>query len=228
VDRAALDRLADVVAKAGAIARTERLSRLPGATSERDVIARAANWAETRPEWGLAGCKYFIAAPRHYSAQTSLEGQSFLHDYDHVADGQNNYAVLELILTAPVVVASWISLQYYASTVAPDLYGSGNKLLHNVVGGIGVYEGNGGQLRTGLPMQSVSGGTGFGHDPVRLTVCIDAPTTAISDVLEKHPSVRALFDNGWLHLMAFDAAGKLAHRYAGNLVWESATVHHEG
>ena len=41
------------------------------------------------------------------------------------------------ILTAPVVVASWISLQYYGSTVAPDLFGSGNKLLHNVVGGIG-------------------------------------------------------------------------------------------
>jgi len=55
---------------------------------------------------------------------------------------------------------------------------------------------------------------------VRLTVCIDAPTSAISDVLERHPTVRALFDNGWLHLMAFEGAGKLSRRYTGDLVWE--------
>ena len=54
--------------------------------------------------------------------------------------------MLELILTAPVVVASWISLQYYGSTVAPDVFGGGNKLLHNVTGGIGVVEGNGGAV----------------------------------------------------------------------------------
>ena len=63
--------------------------------------------------------------------------------------------MLELILTAPVVVASWISLQYYGSTVAPDVFGGSNKLLHNVTGGIGVVEGNGGPLRAGLPWQSV-------------------------------------------------------------------------
>lgn len=221
VDQTQLDRLSEVVAQAGALARTERQARLPGAQSERDVIARAANWAETRPEWGLAGCKYFIAAPRSYSAHTSLAGESFLHDYDHRADQANDYSVLELILTAPVVVASWISLQYYASTVAPELYGSGNKLLHNVVGGIGVYEGNGGQLRTGLPIQSVSNGDAFGHEAARLTVCIDAPADAISEVLAKHPDVRALFDNGWLHLLAFGKNGKLSQRYVGNLGWES-------
>ena len=56
-----------------------------------------------------------------------------------------------LLLTAPVVVANWINLQYYASTVEPDQYGSGNKLLHNVVGGdLGVFEGNRGDLRIGL------------------------------------------------------------------------------
>ena len=52
--------------------------------------------------------------------------------------------MLELILTAPVVVASWISLQYYGSVVAPEAFGGGNKLLHNVTGGVGVVEGNGG------------------------------------------------------------------------------------
>lgn len=220
LDTATLARLKDVIAQAGFLARSERKARLPGATHDRDIMARATNWAETRPEWGLAGCKYFIAAPRGYSAHAALNGESFLHNYDHHADAKNGYPVLELILTAPVVVASWISLQYYASTVAPDLYGSGNKLLHNVVGGIGVYEGNGGQLRTGLPIQSVHSGSDFVHHPARLTVCLDAPIEAINAVLEKHPSVRALFDNGWLHLLAFGPSGKLALRYAGDLRWE--------
>jgi uncharacterized protein YbcC (UPF0753/DUF2309 family) len=62
-------------------------------------------------------------------------------------------------MTAPVVVASWISLQYYGSAVAPEVFGGGNKLIHNVVGGIGVIEGNGGRLRPGLPWQTLHDGT---------------------------------------------------------------------
>ena len=60
---------------------------------------------------------------------------------------------LELILTAPVVVASWISLQYYGSTVAPQVFGGGNKLIHNVVGGIGVVEG---QRRPAAPRPALA------------------------------------------------------------------------
>ncbi len=129
--------------------------------------------------------------------------------------------MLELILTAPVVVASWISLQYFGSCVAPSLYGSGNKLLHNVVGGIGVVEGNGGNLRAGLPWQSVHDGSGFVHEPLRLTVAIEAPKEAIADILRRHPQVRALFDNGWLHLFALDEQGRMAWRYDGDLMWSS-------
>ena len=118
-------------------------------------------------------------------------------------------------------MASWISLQYYGSTVAPDVFGAGNKLLHNVTGGIGVVEGNGGVLRTGLPWQSVHDGERLMHEPLRLSVVIEAPREAISDVLERHPGVRALFDNRWLHLFALNAEGRMAWRYAGDLRWES-------
>jgi uncharacterized protein YbcC (UPF0753/DUF2309 family) len=181
---------------------------------------RARNWAEVRPEWALAGCKAFIAAPRTRTAGRSLEGRAFLHDYDWKQDSANGFGVLELIMTAPVVVASWISLQYYGSTVAPDTFGSGNKLLHNVVGGIGVLEGNGGNMRAGLPWQSVHDGERYIHDPLRLSVCIEAPREAMTDILERHEGVRALFDNRWLHLFAMDAEGRLAWRYAGDLQWE--------
>ncbi len=206
------------LAAAGALTRGERALRLPRATGEASIAARSRNWAETRPEWALAGCKAFIAAPRARTAGRDLGGRAFLHDYDWHED--EGFGVLELIMTAPVVVASWISLQYYGSTVAPELFGGGNKLLHNVIGGIGVVEGNGGLLRAGLPWQSVHSGTALVHEPLRLTVCIEAPRDAMTAVLEKHPGVRALFDNQWLHLFALDDSGAMAWRYCGHLEWE--------
>ncbi len=202
---------------AGRIARTERALRLPRAGQESSVARRSRDWSETRPEWALAGCKAFIAAPRTRTAGKSLEGRAFLHDYDWMQD--KSFSVLELILTAPVVVASWISLQYYGSTVAPDVFGGGNKLLHNVTGGIGVVEGNGGLLRAGLPWQSVHDGERLMHEPLRLSVCIEAPREAMTEVLSRHDNVRALFDNGWLHLFALDATGRIAWRYTGDLQW---------
>ena len=204
-------------AQAGVLTRSERALRLPRADGDSDIDLRSRDWAETRPEWALAGCKAFIAAPRPRTAGKNLGGRAFLHDYDWKQD--NAFGVLELIMTAPVVVASWISLQYYGSTVAPDVFGSGNKLLHNVTGGIGVVEGNGSTLRTGLPWQSVHEGESYAHDPLRLSVCIEAPRDAMTDILKRHDAVRGLFDNRWLHLFAMDENGQMAWRYEGNLEW---------
>ncbi len=205
------------LAAAGKLARGERALRLPRAGNEAAVAQRSRNWSETRPEWGLAGCKAFIAAPRTRTVGKNLEGRAFLHDYNWKQD--KNFGVLELILTAPVVVASWISLQYYGSTVAPHVFGGGNKLLHNVTGGIGVVEGNGGLLRAGLPWQSVHDGESYAHEPLRLSVCIEAPREAIADILGRHANVRALFDNRWLHLFALNEEGLIAWRYSGGGEW---------
>jgi uncharacterized protein YbcC (UPF0753/DUF2309 family) len=202
---------------AGVLSRGERALRLPRAAGEGGVARRSRDWAEVRPEWALAGCKAFIAAPRRRTAGKSLEGRAFLHDYDWRID--RDFSVLELILTAPVVVASWIGLQYYGSTVAPQVFGGGDKLLHNVVGGIGVVEGNGGPLRAGLAWQSVHDGERYIHEPLRLSVCIEAPRDAITAVLTRQDDVRALFDNRWLHLFALDETGQMAWRYAGDLRW---------
>ena len=51
---------------------------------------------------------------------------------------------LGLILTAPLVVARWTSLQFDNFAVATQAFGLGSTLLHNVVGSEGV-------LCTGLP-----------------------------------------------------------------------------
>jgi hypothetical protein len=141
-----------------------------------------------------------------------------MHSYDWTSD--EAFKTLELILTAPVVVASWISLQYYGSAVAPAVFGGGDKLIHNVVGGIGVVEGNGGRLRTGLPWQSIHDGDRLVHEPLRLSVMIEAPQAAIIDILRRHADVRALFDNGWLHLFALEE-GRIAARYLPGLRWSA-------
>jgi len=205
--------------EASQAARDQRAKRFPDASDGGDVAARARDWAQTRPEWGLAGCSAFIAAPRSRTAGRDMAGRAFLHDYDWRKDQANGFAVLELILTAPVVVASWISLQYYGSTVAPEQFGAGNKLLHNAVGGIGVLEGNGGAMRTGLPWQSVHDGDRVVHEPLRLSVCVEAPCAAIEAILARHDGVRALFENRWLHLLALDEKGQISHRYAGGRQW---------
>lgn len=206
--RGDLDALRVWLAEAGARTRNERarllgLEGLGPATLHRAMRARTTDWAQVRAEWGLANNAAFIVAPREHCRDLNLEGRSFLHEYRHTED--RGFGVLELIMTAPMVVTHWINFQYYASTVDNTRYGSGNKVLHNVVGGhLGVFEGNGGDLRIGLPMQSVHDGQDWVHTPLRLSVFIEAPRAAIDGVLDKHAHVRALATNGWISLFQLD------------------------
>lgn len=213
--------LEEQLAQASQLARAERAAMLgvaAGADVHQAITRRSRDWSQVRPEWGLAGCAAFIVAPREYTAGVDLDGRSFLHSYDWRHD--QDFGVLELIMTAPMVVASWINLQYYGSTVDNAFFGSGNKVLHNVVGTLGVLEGNGGDLRVGLPWQSVHDGENYVHEPLRLNVMIAAPLEAITDVIANHEAVRQLVDNNWLHLFALDDAGKITHQYSGNLSWQ--------
>ncbi|GIK88385.1 MAG: UPF0753 protein [Betaproteobacteria bacterium] len=217
--RARWERLQPVFARAGDRVRRERAARLrldPEAGRDRLLAAvrrRANDGAQTRPEWGLAGNAAFVIAPRHRTRGVSLDGRCFLHDYDATSDRDGS--VLELLMTAPMVVTHWINWQYHASTCDPTRLGSGNKLLHNVVGGdIGVFEGNGGDLRIGLSRQSLHDGERWVHEPLRLTVIVDAPRDAIERVIRRHPTVAQLVDNGWLHLWRFDGP-RLERRVLG-------------
>jgi uncharacterized protein YbcC (UPF0753/DUF2309 family) len=202
---------------AGARARAERAGRLglgdaPEATLHQRLRGRARDWGQVRPEWGLAGNAAFIVAPRERTRALDLQGRCFLHEYRYREDV--DFAVLEQIMTAPMVVTHWINFQYYASTVDNLRYGSGNKVLHDVVGGhIGVFEGNGGDLRIGLPMQSLHDGERWMHEPLRLSVFIEAPRGAIEGVLARHPTVRDLVSNGWVWLLQLEPEDGAVHVY---------------
>jgi hypothetical protein len=216
----ALENLRGALQAGGQRARAERapslgLAHLSGDAPalERSLRERANDWAQVRPEWGLANNAAFIVAPRARTKGMNLAGRSFLHDYDWRQD--DGYGVLTLIMTAPMLVTNWINLQYHASVLDNRRYGSGNKLLHNVVGGrLGVFEGNGGDLRIGLPMQSLHDGQHLRHTPLRLSVFIEAPKDAIDAIIEQHAVVRDLVDNGWLHLFRLDGDHPAVERRA--------------
>jgi uncharacterized protein YbcC (UPF0753/DUF2309 family) len=219
-----LERLQRSLAEAGHRTRVERAPSLglkpPFQRAEallEQIRRRARDWAETRPEWGLADNAAFIVAPRSRTRGLDLAGRAFLQDYTWADDCDGT--VLELIMTAPMLVAHWINLQYHASTVDPVRFGSGNKVLHNVAcGRIGVFEGNTGDLRIGLSRQSVHDGQRWMHTPLRLSVFIDAPREMIDTIIARHPTVRQLVEHQWLYLFRFAEAG-IERRYEG--IWQA-------
>ena len=207
--RTDLTNLSAAFIRAGAGLRSERAPGLPGCpvgVGEANLAAaidrRSRDWAEVRPEWALVDNGAFIAAPRAMTIASNLHGRSFLHSYDAALDPTG--AVLGLILTAPVIVASWINLQYYASSIDPVHLGSGSKLLHNVVAGIGVTTGGDSDLKVGLAWQSVHDGTRLRHRPVRLQVFVAATREAIDGVVAGHAHLRDLVTHGWISLHAIE------------------------
>lgn len=203
-----LKQLRKWLTQAGQLTRMERSNLLGISNSAPEVVdaliqERSRDWSQVFPEWGLAGNAAFIAAPRSRTKGIDLSGRSFLHDYEWRKD--EGFGVLELIMTAPMVVANWINMQYYGSVVDNQRFGSGNKVLHNIVGGsIGVFEGNGGDLRVGLPLQSLHNGERWVHEPLRLNVFLEAPKSEIDRIIAKHELVRELVENHWLFLFQID------------------------
>ncbi len=175
----------------------DRAQRLPGSAAR--VRDRGRDWAEVRPEWGLAGNGAFIIGPRSMTAAHDLRGRSFLHSY--VAESDPDGVALETIMTAPLVVAQWISSQYYFSTVEPEVFGAGDKMLHNPVGGIGVVVGQSGDLAVGLPMQSVMLGEQRAHDPLRLLAIVQAPLDRIERIILRNSGLRQLVEGEWIHVV---------------------------
>jgi uncharacterized protein len=111
-----------------------------------------------RPEWGLSGNAAFIVGRRALTRGINLEGRVFLHSYDYREDPDGR--LLEVVMTGPQVVGQWINMEHYFSAVDPEVYGSGSKIYHNVVGRFGIMSGPQSDLRTGLAWQTVMNGAG--------------------------------------------------------------------
>mgnify|MGYP006267501985 CR=1 FL=1 len=191
-----------------------------GVATESAVLRRSSDWSEVRPEWGLAGNAGFVVAPRHLTTDLDLRGRCFLHSYDWRQDP--NGSSLEVILTAPLVVAQWINSQYFFSTTDNVAFGSGSKVTHNVVGKIGVMQGNGSDLMHGLPWQSVmKDDHELYHKPLRLTAMVVAPQARVQALIEKHAILQQMFFNEWVSLQVYDPVAEQLIRLLPNGNWEA-------
>lgn len=221
-DARLIEQLAVSLDQAGLLCATERSARLGEDAEQSDIVSavrsRSRDWSQVRPEWALAGNAAFIVAPRTWTAEANLQSRAFLHEYSAKSDPKGT--VLERIIAGPMVVGSWINLQYFGSSTDNAHFGSGHKSIHNVVGGVGVALGNEYDLRPGLPFQSVHDGEKLIHEPLRLHACIAADTKILDDILERQDHVRHLVENGWVHLIALGEDGKQWARRQSDGTWK--------
>lgn len=177
------------------------------------------NWSEVRPEWGLARNAAFIVAPRSLTKNINLEGRCFLHSYNWKIDEQGQ--LLETILTAPMVVAQWINSQYLFSTIDNVQFGGGSKVTQNVVGKLGVMQGNNSDLMHGLALQSVrTNDKEDFHIPQRLLSVVYAPRERILGIIEKHEVLQKLVFNQWVHIVSLDPNDGQFYRLLVNHKWQ--------
>lgn len=179
---------------------------------------KSHNWSETQPEWGLAQNASFIVAPRSLTKNIDLNGRSFLHSYDWQIDEDGK--ILDVILNAPMIVAQWINSQYLFSTIDNITFGSGSKITQNIVGKIGIMQGNASDLMHGLPLQSVYFNDSENyHEPVRLSSFIVAPSDKIDQVIAKSPKLQQLISNEWINLYCLDPKDQKTYQLKSDLVW---------
>ncbi len=222
--RADLSRLQEDLKEAAELASEERCGRFPdvqqkleGRKAESHVRQRSVDWSQVRPEWGLSSNTAFLIGRRELTKGLDLGGRVFLHSYDYREDPSNR--LLEVLLTAPQVVAQWINMEHYFSAVDNDVYGSGSKIYHNVVGRLGIMSGPWSDLRLGLARQTVMNGELPYHEPMRLLTIVEAPRSRIDKLIDRHEVLQHFYHNEWVHLVALDPEDQVWYRYRPDGEW---------
>jgi uncharacterized protein YbcC (UPF0753/DUF2309 family) len=220
IDRLAADLAAARSTNAQARCRTFGLDATAPTKALSETHRRSADWAEVRPEWGLARNAAFVVGPREISQGVDLEGRCFLHSYDWKTDEGGKF--LTAILTAPMVVAQWINGQYFFSTVDNVSFGAGSKVTQNVTGKLGVLQGNASDLMHGLPLQSVRADDRRPyHEHLRLLAVVYAPRGRLDAIIHAQAVLRRLFGNGWVTLACIEPEEGRAYLLGRDLAWQA-------
>ncbi len=167
----------------------------------RHVQERAEHIAEPRPEYGHCTNAVCIVGRRETTRGLFLDRRAFLVSYNPDRDPSNES--LARVLGAVIPVCGGINLEYYFSTVDNEKYGSGTKLPHNITGLVGVMNGYQGDLRTGLPVQTVEI-----HEPVRILFVVETTPERLMPVIEASRELNEFVANQWIRLATLDPATK--------------------
>ncbi len=197
--------------EASKIARQERITQLPYTNTQEDIMVKSMDWSEPRPEWGLAGNMGVFAGPRSSIKHMTFKNRLFMHSYDAKLDNENA-DILTKIFNGPLVVGEWINLEHYFSTVDNTVYGAGSKVYHNIVAKVGVFNGNYGDLKIGLPTQSVMLEGKAYHEPVRLLTYMEAPLEAVGKAVENSVAKEFIL-NEWIRPVIIDKKAKKVYSY---------------
>ncbi len=164
------------------------------AAAKQHVEERSEDLAQTRPELGHATNAITIVGRREWSRGLFLDRRAFLTSYDPTQDDAES-SILTRILGAVFPVCAGINLEYLFSRVDNVGFGCGTKLPHNVAALLGVMDGAGSDLRTGLPWQMVEI-----HEPVRSLFVIETTAEAMTKIMDRNPPIGRLCRNGWVQL----------------------------
>jgi hypothetical protein len=197
--------------KASKLSREERSLSLPGVHSDKDMMIKSMDWSEPRPEWGLAKNMGVFAGPRSSTKHLALNNRFFMHSYDWKIDN-DNADILTRIFDGPLIVGEWINLEHYFSTVDNHVYGAGSKVYHNIVSKVGVFSGNYGDLKIGLPVQSVHLEGEAYHEPIRLLTFMEAPLEKVLKAVE-NSIAKPFIINEWIRPVIIDTEAKKVYSY---------------
>lgn len=211
IDRARVMNADERVRRFGTAASTVR-----GERALRHVQARAEHIAEPRPEYGHCTNAVAYVGRREHTRGLFMDRRAFLVSYDATKDLQNQ--ALARVLGAVIPVCAGINLEYYFSTVDNEAYGSGTKLPHNITGLVGVMNGFQGDLRTGLPLQTVEL-----HEPVRILFIVETTPARLMSVIHANAELVEFVCNRWIRLATLDPDDGHIEIYRGGDVFEPLT-----
>lgn len=160
-----------------------------------DIRKRSVSLFEPRPEFGHGTNALCFVGKRNLTKGLFLDRRAFMNSYDYRTDPDG--ALLLGVMRPLPPVCGGINLEYYFSRVDNQKMGAGTKLPHNVMGLIGVANSSDGDLRPGLPLQTVEV-----HDPVRLMILVEHDPEVVLQSIQSDTGLYEWFANEWVHLLA--------------------------
>ncbi|MCU0720773.1 MAG: DUF2309 domain-containing protein [Pirellula sp.] len=182
------------------------------------VEQRSEDLSQVRPEYNHATNALCLVGSRKWSRGLFLDRRSFLVSYEPSKDDQRG-SILERILQAVIPVCGGINLEYYFSTVDPEVYGCGSKLPHNITSLVGVMSGATSDLRPGLSAQMVEI-----HEPMRLLFVVQSDPQTLRRIIDSNSAIQLLVENRWVQLATFEPKSNQILIYENRqfLVWDEA------